>query len=96
MPDIYADIATALRDRGYDAESVRSRQDTCCVRVAIPYSNLWAWWGIADDRWGMVVYLGAGQLVQIGELMTNMEVTTTDVEKIAMRIALEMDEAELD
>ena len=95
MTDIYADVATALRIRGYDAESVRSRHDTCCVRVAIPYSNLWAWWGIAGDRWGMVLYLGAGQLVQIGELVTNMRATTTNVEEIAGRIALEIDEAEI-
>jgi hypothetical protein len=93
---ICADVATALRMREYDAQAVKSRLGVCCVRVRVPHTNLVAWWGVAGDRWGMVVYLGAGQLVRIGELVTNMQATTTDVEEIAMRIVIEMDEAGLE
>jgi hypothetical protein len=96
----YSNIARALRARQYDARSVRGRRGIRCIRVAVPDSNFWAWWGAtmawcgattALATWGAVLYRGAGQIVQAGELLTTIPSTTTDVETIAEGIAIEIE-----
>ena len=99
----YATIAKALRARGYEARSVRGRWGRC-IRVAVPDTDLCAWWGIstawdattARGTWAGELYLGPGQIVQAGGLLTNIPSTETDAEKIAEGIAILMDEVELE
>ena len=91
----YAAIAKALRAREYNARSVRG-QWRRCVRVAVPDTDLWAWWSTATDKWGGVLYLGPGQIIQVGELTTDVSSATTDVEKIAERIAIMVDEVAIE
>lgn len=101
----YSNVAGALRARHYDARSVRGRRGILCIRVAVPDTNVWAWWDItaawcgattALATWGAVLYRGAGQIEQVGELLTDVPSITTDVETIAEGIALEISEAEIE
>ncbi len=66
---------------------------------------MWAWWGTTAAwwdatttraTWGAVLYRGPGQIVQVGELQTTISSNTTEIEKIAEGIAIEIDEAEID
>ena len=100
----YAKIAKALRARQYNARSVRGRRGIRCIRVAIPDTDWWAWVGTAaawwsdttmSQMWGGVVCQGPGQIVQVGELLTTISSTETDVEKIAESIARAIDEVEI-
>ncbi len=100
----YAAIAKALRTREYNARSVRGRWGRC-IRVAVPDTDLWAWWGIstawwdtttARGTWAGILYLGRGQIVNVGEFLTEISSTETDVEKIAEGIAIMVDEAEME
>ena len=101
----YSKIASALRARHYDAQSVRGRRGILCVRVAVPGTDCYAWWGITSawwsstttgQTWGGVLYQGPGQIVQVGEFVTTISSTTTDIEKIAEEIAIGIDEAEIE